>query len=230
MVDLRNRKVITASLAGVAVVAVSVGVGLGVTRGKNKVGVDGEPPVADSAPDVADYSPGPLVEKESFLRHDDPADILDEVSEEASDRAAPRVSVSYKNEWGGGSPPKGGSKGAPKSKGKSKGGLWKCGSSSSSSKAWKGSESWSVDPPATKGSSGSEKSPPSGSEKSPPSGPADPPSSKGTVKESEAEGPAPKEPKGTVKESEAEGPAPKEPKGRRRCKYLSCHCKPVFTS
>src|SRR6056300_1184863 len=106
MVDLRNRKVITASLAGVAVVAVSVGVGLGVTRGKNTGGVDGEPPVADSAPDVADYSPGPLVEKESFLRHDEPKDVLDEISEadetveEESDRAAPRVSVSYKNQWG----------------------------------------------------------------------------------------------------------------------------------
>ena len=207
MVDLRNRKVITASLAGVAVVAVSVGVGLGVTRGKNKVGVDGEPPVADSAPDVADYSPGPLVEKESFLRHDDPADILDEVSEEASDRAAPRVSVSYKNEWGGGS--KGGSKGGPKSNGKSKGGPWKCGSSSSSSssKAWKGSESWSADPPAMKGSSDtktshpseSEKTHPSGSEKTHPSGAAGPPAIKS----------APKEPK-------TEG----DPKGRRRCKYL----------
>lgn len=206
MVDLRNRKVITASLAGVAVVAVSVGVGLGVTRGKNTSGVDGEPPVAKSDPDAADYSPGPLVEKESFLRHDDPTDILDEVEEDAA--KSPRVSVTYKNQWGGGS------KGGSKSKEKSKGGLWKCGSSpSSSSKAWKGAESWSADHSASKGH----------------------PSSKETVhKESQGKGSAdPSSSKGTVKESEAKGSPPKEPKGRRRCKFdlfpIFCYCKTTFT-
>ncbi len=221
MVDLRNRKVITASLAGVAVVAVSVGVGLGVTRGKNKVGVDGEPPVADSAPDVADYSPGPLVEKESFLRHDEPKDVLDEISEadetveEESDRAAPRVSVSYKNQWGGGSK-------------SSKGGPWKCGSSSSSwssssssssSKAWKGAESWSADPPVAKGSSATKKSHPSGSEKSKPSG-SEKPKPSGSEKSKPSGSVDHPSIKGTVKESEAKGAAPKEPKGRRRCKFV----------
>ena len=79
MVDLshlrNNRKVITATLAGVAVVAISVGVGVGITSEKN------EALTLDSTPTVADYDEQ-IDDKESFLSVEEPEeDILDEIPE-----------------------------------------------------------------------------------------------------------------------------------------------------
>ena len=129
MVDishLRNRKVIAASLVGVAVVAISVGVGVGVTRGKKRVH-DDTSNAADSADDI--HLPGPSVDKDSFLRINEIPDILDAISEAEAEEvveqvdASPRVHVNYNsNIWRGG-------------------GSWKCGSGSSSSKGSKGSSS-----------------------------------------------------------------------------------------
>lgn len=96
MVDLshlrNNRKVVTATLAGVAVVAISVGVGVGLTRGP------GESPVDDSVP-TGQADTEPLGDKESFLR----VDALDEVPEEDivdGVEKSKRVGVNYNGDWG----------------------------------------------------------------------------------------------------------------------------------
>ncbi len=98
MVDLshlrNNRKVVTATLAGVAVVAISVGVGVGLTRGP------GESPVDDSVP-TGQADTEPLGDKESFLR----VDALDEVPEEDivdGVEKSKRVGVNYNSDWGSG--------------------------------------------------------------------------------------------------------------------------------
>jgi hypothetical protein len=98
MVDLshlrNNRKVVTATLAGVAVVAISVGVGVGLTRGP------GESPVDDSVP-TGQADTEPLGDKESFLR----VDALDELPEGADivdGEKSKRVGVNYNSGWGSG--------------------------------------------------------------------------------------------------------------------------------
>lgn len=109
MVDLshlrNNRKVVTATLAGMAVVAISVGVGVGLTRRPEN---GGKSPIDDSVPTIADTKDGgaPLGDKESFLRVDVPVeDVLDEVPEadivDEVDKSK-RVGVNYNGDWGGG--------------------------------------------------------------------------------------------------------------------------------
>jgi hypothetical protein len=140
MVDLshlrNNRKVITATLAGVALVAISVGVGVGVTRGKK--GGAGDPPIdADSSHIVTDNGAEPLLaDKESFLRADGFTDILDEIPEVEEEEVeeeerTPRVPVDYANTWGG------------SEWGSSWGGNSKCGSwSGSTGKSGKSGSLW----------------------------------------------------------------------------------------
>lgn len=76
-----NRKVITTALAGVAVVAISVGVGVGVTRSKNEAQEPIAPETPESVPTILEKEEVPLADKESFLRLDEPEDILDEIPE-----------------------------------------------------------------------------------------------------------------------------------------------------
>ena len=73
--------------------AISVGVGVGLTRGP------GESPVDDSVP-TGQADTEPLGDKESFLR----VDALDEVPEEdiVDEVKSKRVGVNYNSDWGSG--------------------------------------------------------------------------------------------------------------------------------
>ena len=111
MVDLshlrNNRKVVTATLAGVAVVAISVGVGVGLTRGP------GESPVDDSVP-TGQADTEPLGDKESFLRVDAPLEEVPEGADIVDGEKSKRVGVNYNRDWGsGGDDAWGGGGGSP---------------------------------------------------------------------------------------------------------------------